>query len=334
MKITSVLKDKINYDVPPIWFMRQAGRYLPEYREIRSKYNNFLDLCYSPDAVEVTLQPMRRFKLDALIIFSDILVILDSMNINVSFIKDEGPVISSSINILEMLPNINATQFIKIKENISTIKCKMDQTKDLIGFCGGVWTVMVYLLEGGKSSNFNKALTFLAKNRDLCKKVATIICEQTVNYIKIQIDAGIKIIQIFDSWAGILNTEDFNDFVLFYTSEIIDKIKSYDESVLFIGFPKNSHSRYNDYISTGIDCLSLDHHFSLDNLSKMSKVSIQGNLDPYVLLSDRENIKKHVDMIIRKTNDRPFIFNLGHGILKETDPNSVEFLISYINSKK
>ncbi len=322
---------------PPIWIMRQAGRYLPEYKKIRSEENSFLDLCYHPSkAAEVTLQPLNRFDLDAAIIFSDILTIPHSLGLEVSFEQDFGPRV-------EIIDDINSINKLKIDsenqklqktyEAIAIVKSKLPKNKALIGFVGAPWTISTYILEGRGKHNFEKSRKIAYSDPVFLDQLIEIISQQIISHILGQIKSGADIIQIFDSWAGVLGEIDYKRFVIDPTIKIIKEVKSHYPKTPIIGFPKGSGYLYENYIlETNIDAIGVDNNIPLDKMKDFGKsgIVVQGNLDPVILLSSKDLIKERTEIILEKLSNSRFIFNLGHGILPETKIENVEFLINCI----
>ncbi len=340
-KLINVLLNNKNYKNPPIWIMRQAGRYLPEYLEIRSKIDNFLDLCYNPKlASEVTLQPIKRFNFDAAIIFSDILTVVDAIGIKVEFLKSHGPKISNfnpEFDLSKLKLNNIKNHLQPVFEAISLTKSKLPNDKSLIGFSGAPWTLASYIIEGGGSKNFEKTRKFAIKNQLLFKELIDILTKSIIEYLFYQIEAGADIIKIFDSWAGILPEFEFLEWVIKPNKEIVNNIKEKYPNIPIICFARNSGTMLTDF-AENVNCqgLAIDQNFSrkwiIDNIQNNSNKVIQGNLDNYLLaFGSQENIKKEVDDILEKFNKKPFIFNLGHGILPETPIKNVEFLMKLIN---
>lgn len=325
----------------PIWLMRQAGRYLPEYLQVREKAGSFLNLCYNPElASEVTLQPIKRFGFDAAIIFSDILVVPDILGLNVAFYEGEGPRVERIITDSDLLKlsvkNIKESEKIqRICDAISITKSKLDDKTALIGFAGSPWTVATYMISKTKH-DFDRCREFIFKKNKLFHKIINIITMQTVEYLKSQIDSGAEIIQIFDSWAGSLPEEEYFEFVIKPNKYIVDSIREYNKEIPIIGFPKGSGILYQNYSSNvDVDAIGIDYNLPLEFAKKLQKNKvIQGNLDPVVMLCDKDLIKRKVDKIMESLSGKDFIFNLGHGIDKNTPIENVEFLVEYVRSWK
>jgi len=325
-------KKKTTYT--PIWFMRQAGRYLPEFREIRKQNPDFIKLCLNPDLVnEITLQPLKRFDLDAAIIFSDILMIPYGLGQKVEFKKGIGPILQD-IN-LDNIINTNPTEFIQkllpVYKGMEKVKDNLEQ-KELIGFTGAPWTLLLYMLnkESPKNNfNFNKINNNSLIN-PLLKKIEEMICL----HVDKQIEAGANIIQIFDSWAGLLPKKELSKYCYIPISKIVKHIKS--KNIPTICFPKGIGENYIDFCSiVKPDCISIDYEIDPKWIKeKLNGLPIQGGLDPKILLTDKEKIKKSTEYYLNIFKDYPYIFNLGHGVLPEIKPEIIEYIIQLVRNKK
>ena len=325
-------KKKTTYT--PIWFMRQAGRYLPEFREIRKQNPDFIKLCLNPDLVnEITLQPLKRFDLDAAIIFSDILMIPYGLGQKVEFKKGTGPILQD-IN-LDNIINTNPTKFIQklspVYKGMEKVKDNLEQ-KELIGFTGAPWTLLLYMLnkESPKNNfNFNKINNESLIN-PLLKKIEEMICL----HVDKQIEAGANIIQIFDSWAGLLPKKELSKYCYIPISKIVKHIKS--KNIPTICFPKGIGENYIDFCSiVKPDCISIDYEIDPKWIKeKLNGLPIQGGLDPKILLTDKEKIKKSTEYYLNIFKDYPYIFNLGHGVLPEIKPEIIEYIIQLVRNKK
>ena len=325
-------KKKTTYT--PIWFMRQAGRYLPEFREIRKQNPDFIKLCLNPNLVnEITLQPLKRFDLDAAIIFSDILMIPYGLGQKVEFKKGIGPILQD-IN-LDNIINTNPTKFIKklspVYKGMEKVKGNLGQ-KELIGFTGAPWTLLLYMLnkESPKNNfNFNKINNNSLIN-PLLKKIEEMICL----HVDKQIEAGANIIQIFDSWAGLLPKKELSKYCYMPISKIVKHIKS--KNIPTICFPKGIGENYIDFCSiVKPDCISIDYEIDPKWIKeKLNGLPIQGGLDPKILLTDKEKIKKSTEYYLNIFKDYPYIFNLGHGVLPEIKPEIIEYIIQLVRNKK
>lgn len=321
----------------PIWLMRQAGRYMSEYREIRKGVGNFLDLCYDSDkASEVTLQPIKRFGFDASIIFSDILVLPHALGWDVEFKQGEGPVLRKfeSEKDFSLLNENFSGKINNIYDTVSKVKAQLPQNTSLIGFAGSPWTVVSYMLEGRGKQDFSTSKNFLYNQEDTAKKLINFITEKTITYLSGQIDAGAEIIQLFDSWSGMLNGYQYEEFVINPTIKIVSELKNKFPDVPIIGFPKGSGFKYDKYIdSTGIDGIGVDQFTPVSEMHRwQKKLVVQGNLDPVILLGDKQNIARSVDDILSVMDKENFVFNLGHGILPTTPVENVEYLVNYVRN--
>lgn len=321
----------------PIWFMRQAGRYLLEYMEIRKDSSDFLELCYdSEKAKKVTLQPIDRFDFDAAIIFSDILVLPHALGWKVAFKKGEGPILQKFETDKDLL-YINNDFDKKINciyDTVNKVRLSLDKNKSLIGFAGSPWTVASYMLEGKGKQDFSVSKNFLYNNKKLALQLIDIITEKTIEYLLGQINAGVDIIQLFDSWAGILSGEEYEDFVIKPTKKIVSLVKRKYPSLPIIGFPRGSGYLYQEYIDqTDIDAIGVDQFVPINTMKKWQEnIIVQGNFDPVLLLGKKEIIEKKANDILTCLDSKNFIFNLGHGILPNTPVENVQFLVNYVRN--
>ena len=326
--IKEVIVNK-NTDIKPIWFMRQAGRYLPEFREIRAKNTNFIELCLNKNLVpEITLQPLKRFNLDAAIVFSDILMLPYGIGQKVEFKKDFGPLLGSIDDIdLNKLKYADFTNRLKpVYESLQNLSNIIKgQNKSLIGFVGAPWTLLVYMLNK-KSPKKNLSGEFKNfKNKD---KLIQIIIEYLKLHIKNQINSGSTIIQIFDSWAGLANQNEIDHFIYEPTAELVKYVKSLNTPV--ICFPRDIKD-YNQYIKkVNPDAVNIDYNIDIKKAVKDLDIPIQGGLDPKILLGDKDDLKREVKKILINFKNHPYIFNLGHGVLPQTDPDTVSYLINLV----
>ncbi len=331
-------------EVPPFWLMRQAGRYLPEYKQTRAKAGGFLDLCYNPDfATEVTLQPLRRFGMDAAILFSDILVIPDALGQNVQFVAGEGPKLDPIRNI-ETLSKLGMDNFHQhlnpVYEAVSSIRSALRKEgfndTALIGFAGSPWTVACYMVEGAGSKEYLHVKRWAYQKPDEFAQLIDLLVEATSAYLCRQIEAGAEIIQLFDSWSGVLSETEFDRWVIEPTTKIVKAIKSKYPDIPVIGFPKGCGMLYTHYAkNTGVNAVSIDFQVPLSQAKDIQKIMpVQGNLDPIALLAGGDALDREVDRILEQLSDAPFIFNLGHGINKETPPKHVEQLAKRIRGNK
>jgi uroporphyrinogen decarboxylase len=323
---------------PPIWLMRQAGRYLPEYREVRAKAGSFLDLCYNPKlAAEVTLQPIRRFKLDAAIIFSDILVVPHALGQRVEFLEGEGPRLdpltgAADIRKLWVSPS---NRFDLVYEAIQKTVDNLNAQVPLIGFCGAPWTVASYMVEGGSSTDQRAAKLLAYRDPNAFQSLLDRLVETSIAFLIGQVNAGARVLQIFDSWAGSLADNDFAAFVIEPTARIVKKVKAAHPAVPIIGFPRGSSAQYRTYVSaTGVDALGCDTAAPLARVIEIQKIlPVQGNLDPLLLLAGGDAMERRTKAILDSLAPKPFVFNLGHGILPETPIENVERLVSLVRAE-
>jgi len=314
--------------IKPIWLMRQAGRYLPEFREIRKVNSNFIKLCLNKDLCsEITLQPLKRFNLSAAIIFSDILMVPYALKQKVNFKKNFGPQLGD-IN----LKDVNKEEFIKELKPIyhSIKKVKKDyliNKKNLIGFVGAPWTLLIYMLN--KESPKKKIDNSLFNNKNLIDKILKKLEKFLIIHIQKQIENGADIIQIFDSWAGLINKKDIPKYIYEPTLNLVNFVKS--KKIPVICFPR-AIKNYKEYVENiKPDAISIDYQIDPNIVKKEIKIPIQGGLDPKVLLSNKENIRKEALKYLDIFKDHPYIFNLGHGVLPETDPMMVDYLVKFVN---
>jgi len=319
----------------PIWYMRQAGRYLPEFQEIRKKNPDFIKLCLNSDLVKnITIQPLKRFDLDAAIIFSDILMIPYGLGQDVKFKKGYGPILGK-INIEEII-NTSSDDFQKkisaVYEGIKKVKKEINK-KSLIGFVGAPWTIIVYMLNK-QSPKKNFSFQELSKDKPLINKLLKKIEEIICLHVEKQIEAGANVIQIFDSWAGLLPQKEFQNYCYLPTLKIVEHIKSLNIPV--ICFPKGIGKNYIDFNRiVKPNCLSIDYEVDPKMIKEKCKETvIQGGLDPKILLGKKENIKKEVENYLRIFSDHPYVFNLGHGVLPDTKPETIEYITNLVRNKK
>ena len=314
----------------PIWLMRQAGRYLPEFRKIRKLNPNFINLCLNDNlSSKITLQPLQRFKLDAAIIFSDILMIPYGLNQEVKFKKNFGPKLGS-LN-LDKISNINEIGFLKkldpIYKSIKKIKKNiLINNKDIIGFIGAPWTLLVYMIN--KHSPKKKLIKDFFKDELLINKMLIILEKFLKIHIKHQIKNGATIIQIFDSWAGLLKEKDLPNYVYIPTLNLVNYVKSLNVPV--ICFPRGIKNYKNFCEIVKPDAVNIDYDVDPISISKEIQIPVQGGLNPKVLLYDKENLKKEALKYLNIFKDHPYIFNLGHGVVPETDPMKVDYLVKLV----
>ena len=329
----SPIKDLIinkKTDIKPIWIMRQAGRYLPEFRELRKKNTDFIKLCLNPElSKEITLQPLKRFDLDAAIIFSDILMLPYGLNQKVEFKKNFGPILGD-LKLNEML-SLEEDDFVK-KVNPVYKAIKMvsqngiTKDKSIIGFVGAPWTILVYMIN--KKSPKIKLVDDFFRDKNLIKEMFLIIEKFLKIHIKNQVNSGAEVIQIFDSWAGLLNNKDIPSYIFEPTLNLVDFTKSLKIPV--ICFPRGikNYKEYCDIVNP--DAICIDYEVDPTLIKKEIKIPVQGGMDPKVLLTDKENLKKEAKKYLDIFKDHPYIFNLGHGVLPETEPNMMDYLVKMV----
>jgi len=337
---TSPLLAALNGEVtatPPMWLMRQAGRYLPEYREVRSGVPSFLDLCFTPKlAAEVTLQPLRRFPLDAAIVFSDILVVPHALGQTVAFVEGEGPK-------LEPVRNAAATakldvaaaadRLTPVYETVERVVAELPETVPLIGFCGAPWTVATYMVEGAGSKDQAAARALAYGERETFQSLIDILVEASAQYLLGQVRAGCRVLQIFDSWAGSLPEDEFERWCITPTRAIVDRVKAEAPHIPIIGFPRGSGPLAERYATkTGIDAIGCDTSLPVGwiRAALQMRLPVQGNLDPILLATGGPALDARVNWIVETLGQGPFIFNLGHGILQQTPIEHVERLVALV----
>lgn len=322
----------------PVWLMRQAGRYLPEYRALRAKAGSFLDLCYTPQlAAEVTLQPLRRFDLDAAILFSDILVVPQAMGLELAFVENEGPrlkTVSSGADAARLEVDGAPGKLGKIYETVSLVRARLDEKSALIGFCGGAWTVASYMVEGG-SSDRKRALDLAVRREPWFLDMMAKVVEVSIGYLCRQVEAGAEALQIFDSWAGDVPAEAREEIVFAPSRAIIAGVRARYPDVPVILFARGLGEAQADAAKfCGADGISVEQGLSLGALNRVleGRVAIQGNLEPEILLADEELFARAVAAVLEDAPAGRHIFNLGHGILPQVSPDRVSALLAMIRS--
>jgi uroporphyrinogen decarboxylase len=325
--------------VPPIWLMRQAGRYLPEYRAIRERTASFLDLCFNPKlACEVTLQPIRRFGFDAAILFSDILVVPHALGQHVTFEAGEGPrldALKEPSAIERLRPGIDHAKLTPIYETIVRVKAELPPAIALLGFCGAPWTVATYMIAGCGTVDQSPARLFAYRHPESFAKLIEILIEASASYLVKQFAAGVDAVQIFDTWAGVLPADEFRKWCIEPTVRIVASVREQFPAARIIGFPRGAGTELPCYLeAVPIDAVGLDWmtelNFARDYIQPLR--TIQGNLDPLVLLAGGAALDRATDAILEAFGRHPFIFNLGHGILPETPIGHVERLIARVRN--
>jgi len=328
-------------DVPPIWFMRQAGRYLPEYQKIRKDYKNFLDMCKEPrTCAELALQPIERFDLDASILFSDILTIPDAFNLGLAFHEGEGPKFSNPISTPQDIARLEDFEIEKLSyvyKAIEETKKILPATLPLIGFCGSPWTLAAYSIEGGGSKDFAKTKKFISDHPEAVKDYLEIITDACFQYLKQQVLSGVNALQIFDSWADLLNPNDLETYSLEYTRKLARKLKQdvVTSNTPIILFEKAPQKKISDILFEDLSCISLHWSESIERVSENLKgqFAIQGNLNPSFLLESDEIIQAETKKICDAMKNFPgFIFNLGHGITPDIKPEKVQVMVDAVRT--
>ena len=326
----------------PVWLMRQAGRYLPEYRAVRSGVRSFLDLCYTPElAVEVTLQPIRRYGLDAAIMFSDILVVPDALGAEVRFVEGEGPQLTPLREEADLsrlgLQNFHA-HLEPVYEILRRLAVALPAEVTLIGFAGAPWTLAAYMVEGGGSKEFLVARRLARQRPALFGALIDLLTEAVTRYLDAQVAAGAEALQLFDSWAGVLPEPELRRWCIEPTRKIVTALRQKHPTVPIIAFPRGVGAGYATFADeVPVQGISLDTTvpvaWAASTLRRDPALCLQGNLDPVALLADRTALLGEAQRIVTAYGERPFIFNLGHGVSQETPPDSVSRLVDYLKSR-
>ncbi|MDQ7817590.1 MAG: uroporphyrinogen decarboxylase [Melioribacteraceae bacterium] len=329
---------RLQVDRTPIWVMRQAGRYLPEYRAIREKYD-FITMCKTPElAAEVTVQPVELIGIDAAIIFSDILVIPEAMGMKLEMIESKGPKLFDpirNIDQIKQLKQIDPYKDLKyVLDAVAMTKDQLNGRVPLIGFAGSPWTLMTYMVEGGGSKNFSEIKKFIYNQPEAAHKLLDMISDSVADYLSAKIESGANAVQIFDTWGGILSPSDFEEFSLNYITKIISKIKREDEPVIV--FAKGVHYNLSELANSGADVIGLDWTMTLGDVRKSigDKVALQGNLDPTILYAPKEKIKAEAIRVMKSFGKGTgHVFNLGHGILPDVNPENLKYLVDVVKEE-
>lgn len=320
---------------PPVWLMRQAGRYLPEYRATRTTAGGFLDLCYNPDfAVEVTLQPIRRFGFDASILFSDILVVPHALGRDLRFAEGEGPrmtpILPEEIARLdEKMFHVNLSP---VYETVRRLRRELPPETTLIGFCGAPWTLATYMIAGRGTPDQAPARLFAYRYPEAFAELLAKLADLSAEYLIRQIEAGADVVQIFDSWAGVLDETSFEAFCVEPVARIVSKVRAVKPDALIIGFPRGAGSLYDDYrAKTKVNAVGLDWTVPLAQAGRLQDAGpVQGNLDPMRLVAGGEALRRGVADILDRLGQGPLVFNLGHGITPETPITHVEQMLRQV----
>lgn len=332
--IAEIIKSSKPSKKVPIWLMRQAGRSLPEYLNAVKDIDNFMEICYNTElCVELTLQPVKRFDVDAAIIFSDILVIADALGCEVRFIRGVGPRIKpveNSNEIKDFCDTEFKAKILPVLNSIQQVRKRLPEEKTLIGFAGGPWTVASYIIEGGGSKTFSKTLNIDQSN---LIRIIEKITDATLTYLVSQIEYGADVIQLFESNAGALPEEMFEACVIEPTKRIVSEIHSKFPNFPIIGFPRSAGNLYRDYCEkTGISAVSIDYNISIEWAKEYLKIPLQGNLDPSLLAYKKEEAMKEAKKILDCFKGLPFIFNLGHGVLPDTPVENIAELVNLVKN--
>jgi uroporphyrinogen decarboxylase len=326
-------------DPVPLWMMRQAGRHLPEYLEVRATAKDFIDFCFSPDkAAEVTLQPIRRYDMDAAILFADILLIPIGLGRRVEFVKGVGPTLDpiDTVGIDALTINGAADRISAVYETVSRVRSELDPTKALIGFCGGPWTVATYMLEGRGTPNKEAAKRFVYEQPEAMASLLHALVESSADYLIAQAKAGADALKIFESWAEGLSPDLFERLVIYPTADIIKKVRAAGVSVPIIGFPRGAGLNAIRYAhETGITALGAGTDVPLSDLRATvpEGMCLQGNLDPLALRTGGKALTRAVEQVLSDGADGPHVFNLGHGVTPDVKIKDVEAVIAQIREK-
>lgn len=327
---------------PPIWLMRQAGRYLPEYRAVRAKAGSFLDLCYTPAlAAEVTLQPIRRYGFDAAILFSDILVVPDALGQQVEFLEGEGPrldPIRTEADIARLSVAATRGKFQTVCETVSRLRQDLPRETALIGFCGAPWTVATYMVAGAGTPDQADARLWAYRDPQGFSRLIDLLSEASIEYLCMQADAGADALQIFDTWAGSLPARAFSALVVEPTRRIVEAVRRRHPHVPVIGFPRGAGQKMGLYAQmTGVQAIGCDTGVPVERMAELAgahKVAAQGNLDPLVLVDGGHEMELQVNELLRGMKNVPHVFNLGHGIVPQTPPENVARLVELVGNAK
>jgi uroporphyrinogen decarboxylase len=332
--VMEVLKGETVFP-PPIWMMRQAGRYLPEYKKTRAQAGSFLDLCYNPElATEVTLQPIRRFGFDASILFSDILVVPHALGRDLRFEEGRGPLMTPIQ--LHEVDSLKAEAFHEtlapVYETVSRIRAALPDETTLLGFCGAPWTVATYMIAGHGTSDQAPARLFLHGHPNEMARLLQLLADCSADYLIRQIEAGADAVQIFDSWSGVLDEHSFEACCVTPVRRIVDRVRQRFPDVPIIGFPKGAGANYEGYrAATGVNALGLDWSVPFRQARRLQEEgAVQGNLDPLRLVAGGDALDRGVDAILSELGSGPLVFNLGHGITPEAPIANVERMIARV----
>ena len=321
-------------DPPPIWIMRQAGRYLPEYRDLRQKAGSFLDLCLTPElAAEVTLQPIRRFDFDAAILFSDILVVPYALGQSVIYENGRGPLLGALEDFRSLQLDAVEEKLAPIYETVRQVRHALSAEKALIGFCGAPWTVATYMVAGEGSTDQAKARRLSLEHPDRFQVLIDILVEASARYLAKQAEAGADVLKIFDTWAGTLDDDGFDRWCIQPTQRIIELLRAAGVKAPVIGFPRGAAARLGAFAAgTGVDAVAVDWMTPMTLARELvpAPIALQGNLDPLRLVAGGQALDDGVDAILKAMRGRAHIFNLGHGITPDTPIANVERLVDRV----
>jgi uroporphyrinogen decarboxylase len=321
---------------PPVWLMRQAGRYLPEYRALRAHAKNFIEFCLTPDlAIEVTLQPVRRFGMDAAILFADILLVPHALG-QKAFVEGEGPRLEPirDATALAALTNSNFTATLApVMQTIKGVRAALAPDVALIGFAGAPWTVATYMIEGEGGTDYEHCRRMLWSEPELFSAIMDRLVDATASYLIDQANAGAEVLQLFDSWAGAVPARMFGRTVIEPTARIVKAVKTFHPDIPIIGFPRAAGSHVARYaVETGVDAIGVDHMTDLLSTAAAipEKIAVQGNLDPMLLQTGGASMELETHRLVAEMRGRPYIFNLGHGVLQSTPPEHVAKLVDLV----
>lgn len=324
---------------PPIWLMRQAGRYLPEYRELRARAKDFIEFCLTPDlAIEVTLQPVRRFGMDAAILFADILLVPHALGQEVRFTDGEGPRLAPIRDTasVERLSDLRSAEILfPVMQTIRGVRAALPGHVALIGFAGAPWTVATYMIEGQGGTDYERSRAMAWSEPQLFGALLDRITRATTDYLLAQIEGGAEALQLFDSWAGSVPAGLFETAVIAPTARIVAAVKARHPHIPIIGFPRAAGANLGRYAAaTGVDGIGIDHMTDLGWAARMAPdAALQGNLDPVLLLAGGKKMQCEAERIVRTMKGRPFIFNLGHGVMRQTPPEHVAQLVALVKGR-
>jgi len=335
-KLLRVLAGK-HETVPPVWLMRQAGRYLPEYRAVRQQAGGFLGLCLNPEmAAEVTLQPIRRFGFDAAILFSDILIVPLALGRKVEFLAGEGPKLEPLVDtagLAALRDNLDEGVVAPVYDTVRLVKAQLGNNTALIGFCGAPWTVATYMVAGQGTSDQAPARRFAYHDAEGFQRLIDRLAQASIEYLIGQLKAGVDVVQVFDTWAGVLSPGQFDRWCVAPMQKIVEGVRRELPSAKIIGFPRGATAMALPYVEmTGVNAIGIDWTFPrmIARETLQRRVPVQGNVDPLALLAGGTALDREVDDVMKELGSGPLIFNLGHGILPETPIANVERMLKRV----